>query len=379
MRVVLPRSLLGFACGLALAVPAHAAGTTPVRIVIEAPDGCSSPRAFFEALRARTDRIHLTSRREGLELRITVTRAQNKVRGELRVVEEGGASSARSVEGASCDEVVHALSLTAALVVDQIVPPLDAGSARPSESEAFAPSDTSASSATAGAKPSEDAASRDQKREIREERKQHEPRKPGEQPEERADDVEQAEEPDDDIERPSEPFGVRVEVGAQAIVGEIISPRVSVGGALFASVNSTSERAFSPSVGLAIAHVPAEFGQAGGDLSVRWTAAMLTACPVTLRAGDSVAIRACALGTGGQLVARGESTEVSAKASRSWWSAGVLGRASLEIGSGATLRFELGLSVPLARRRFITTPPDKTVGESPSISAIGGLGVAHAF
>jgi hypothetical protein len=374
---VFSRSLFAFglASGLSLTRPSSAAGTTPVRITIEAPDGCSSPRAFFDAVRARTDRIHLTARREGLELRVSVTRAHNKVRGELRVIDENGGSSARTVEGASCAEVVHALSLTAALVLDQIVPPVEAmndSTAAPGENGGAFGSERPSQGARRGEgeSPSEVRQRGDDEEEEEDAEELDEP-EPSEEDEDEDDDIESSE--------PSEPFGVRVEVGAQSVVGEIISPRVSVGGALFVSANSTWERVFSPSVGLAIAHVPAEFGQAGGDVSVRWTAALLSACPLTFRPADSLAIRPCALGIGGQVVARGESSDVSAKASRSWWSTGVLGRATLAIGSSATLRFELGLTVPLARRRFVTTPPEKTVGESPTISAIGGLGVAHVF
>jgi hypothetical protein len=170
-----------------------------------------------------------------------------------------------------------------------------------------------------------------------------------------------------------------VDVGAQALVGEIISPRVSVGGALFADVMKPGPGWFSPSFGIAVAHVPAELGQSGGDVSIRWTAVMVTICPVRFQATDTISIQPCAAGSGGWLTARGEASETPAAASRSWWSAGVLGRISAAIGGGTAVRFELGLSVPLLRRRFITTPPEETVAESPAISALGALGVAHGF
>jgi hypothetical protein len=82
---------------------------------------------------------------------------------------------------------------------------------------------------------------------------------------------------------------------------------------------------------------------------------------------------------GGWVEARGKTSDMPVSASRSWWSAGGLGRLSAGIGGSAALRFELGLSVPLVRRRFITTPPDEIVGESPSISVFGAFGVAHVF
>ena len=120
------RRLVGLCAVLAWSGLARAGDTTPVRIAIEVPEGCSSVRSFYDAVRARTDRIHLTTRaREGLELRVIVVRLQARYRGELRVVELDGARTTRSVEGTSCEEVVRALSLTAALVVG--LAPLVAG------------------------------------------------------------------------------------------------------------------------------------------------------------------------------------------------------------------------------------------------------------
>jgi hypothetical protein len=370
---------LGLACGLVAAETASAAGTTPVRILVEVPEGCSSPRAFFDAVRSRINRIHWSAKPgEGLELRVSVTEVQNKVRGELRVIDATGAASTRTVDGSSCEEVIHALSLTAALVVDQIAPP-EAKPSRPDDA-------SSDGSATAG-----DVAPLPPKRDDGQTSDRGRPAGDADEPavvppeaaepqivEEPATDEEDLS-PEKERADPPGQSGIQVGIGPEGLVAEIISPRLSVGGALFLDLSSTSEHVFSPSLGLAIAHVPAEFAQSTGDVSIRWTAALLTACPLTFRAGNSFAIRPCALGIGGQVEARGESTEFSATAMRSWWSAGALGRLNIAIGGSASLRFELGLSVPLARRRFITTPPVKTVGVSPSISTIAGLGVAYVF
>jgi hypothetical protein len=402
---VLVRSLsaLGILAAIALVSgvrSARAADTVPVRVVIDAPEGCSSVRAFFEAVRARTERIHLATRpREGFELRVSVARAHDKVRGELRVLDERGVASTRSVEGTSCEEVVRALSLTAALVVDQLAPPA-------AEAPAPARSATGSPSATRGADPQapsrgsettpsvttpprseaeraerEYQAERERVRAEREreaERAREEEREEAERARENAKEATPFVDPELYDNASEQPRVFVVDVGAAGLVGEIVSPRISVGGALFVTLSDTSERVFSPSFGLAIAHIPAEFAQSGGDVSVRWTAAIASICPLRLRSGP-VSLHPCAFGTGGFLNARGETSKTPRTASRSWWSAGALGRMVAEIGGGTSARVELGMSVPFYRRRFVTTPPEETVGESPEVSVLGALGVAHVF
>jgi len=382
--------VLGLCGGIAWSSSARAGDTTPVRIAIEVPEGCSSVRSFYDAVRARTDRIHLTSRpREGLELRVIVVPSRGRYRGELRVVDLDGVRTTRSVEGAACEEVVRALSLTAALVVDQLVPPVTETAVSPGRSApagGTAPDrgqPSAGSSPETKAQPSSAPASRESARtpKARAAPSREEEREREELEEREADDPD--DERDDDyvylVDSPSLAHPLEIDVGAHALVGELVSPRVSVGGAVFASFTQPIAPPFSPSVGIAIAHVPAEFAQGGGDLSVRWTAAVLTACPVRQELGAGVAIQPCAVGMGGWVEASGKTSDTPASASRSWWSAGALGRLSAAIGGSAALRLELGMSVPLVRRRFITTPPDELVGESPAVSLFGTLGVAHVF
>jgi hypothetical protein len=361
--------------GIALSARAAAADSTPVQVSLEAPAGCSSAREFYAAVRARTGRVHLSpGGAEALALRVVVIRNRRKFQGELRVSDPRGQSSTRKVSGATCEEVVRALSLTAALAVDQIVEPIHDSARSSNEGTTNGTSATGADSAEAksGATDGDAASTVDRNRAGA---------KPRVERDAGADDADADADADDESSSNSSDDGRSfvADVGAQALVGEIISPRVSVGGALFVGVMKPGSGWFSPSLGIAVAHVPAEFGQSGGDVSIRWTAVMVTACPLRFQLNDTISIQPCASGSGGWLTARGESSETPAAASRSWWSAGVLGRISSAIGGGTAVRFELGLSVPLLRRRFITTPPEETVAESPAISALGALGVAHAF
>jgi hypothetical protein len=361
--------------GIALSARAVAADSTPVRVSLEAPAGCSSAREFYGAVRARTGRIHLSPHEEeALALRVVVIRSRGKFQGELRVSDLRGQSSTRKVSGATCEEVVRALSLTAALAVDQIVEPTDDSAASSSEGAANGTSATGAASGEASSRATSDGAASSAERNRAEAGA-----KVRTEPEAGADDADGEASDESGSSNSDDGRSLVADVGIQALVGEIISPRVSVGGALFVDVMKPGSGWFSPSLGVAVAHVPAEFGQSGGEVSIRWTAVMVTACPLRFRPTDTISIQPCAAGSGGWLTARGEASETPAAASRSWWSAGVLGRISSALGGGTAVRFELGLSVPLLRRRFITTPPQETVAESPAISALGALGVAHGF
>jgi hypothetical protein len=364
-------SALGCCGVLAASVPAYAAKTTPVRIALVAPEGCSSVRDFYDSVRVRTERIHLSTRpSEGLELRVVVSRAQSRFQGQLRVVDVSGHSSTRQVSGGTCEEVVRALSLTAALVVDELVEP-------PSETAspaAGSSSESGSEGAAAGAPASTQIGAQETPPTAR--RLTTDAAAVASDASDANDDASGVGELADPSRR-TRP--IMVEAGAQALVGELVSPRVSVGGALFVDVSKPLAPPFSPSLGVALAHVPAEFGQSAGDFSVRWTAVLVSACPFRFQPSETFSIQPCLSASGGWLTARGDTSETPASASRSWWSAGVLGRVSSALGGSTAVRVELGLSVPLLRRRFITTPPEETVGESPAVSALGALGVAHGF
>ena len=109
-------------CSLLLALgwaATAAPAPIPLRIEFEAPSGCSSAESFYAGVRARTDRVRRAEATEtGVHLRVRLTRRTTDVHGELRGFDERGETETRSVNGESCEEVVEALSLTAALALD---------------------------------------------------------------------------------------------------------------------------------------------------------------------------------------------------------------------------------------------------------------------
>jgi hypothetical protein len=85
------------------------------RLRYEAPDACPDQSFFTERMRARlraNDRRALSS----LSLRVKLERNAASVRGSVEI-ERGSTTAQRSLEGASCKEVVEGLALIAALAV----------------------------------------------------------------------------------------------------------------------------------------------------------------------------------------------------------------------------------------------------------------------
>ena len=92
---------------------------TAIRIELEAPPECATAEAFYEAVRARTERARTVREGEaGVRVVVRLSRVGPRVHGELRVIGEHGESDTRRVDGGTCTEVVEALSLTVALAVD---------------------------------------------------------------------------------------------------------------------------------------------------------------------------------------------------------------------------------------------------------------------
>jgi hypothetical protein len=58
---------------------------------------------------------------------------------------------------------------------------------------------------------------------------------------------------------------------------------------------------------------------------------------------------------------------------------GGLARGLLPLGGGFAAQLQAGFTVPLAHRRFVTTTPDRTVAETPSIAAMVSLGLGYGL
>ncbi|KYF70714.1 hypothetical protein [Sorangium cellulosum] len=308
---------------------AAAPAPIPIRVDFDAPPDCSTAEQLYEGIHARSERVQLAAEgEEGWEVRVRLRRVGARVRGELRVIHERGATDIRTVDGTSCDTVVQALSFTAALALDKVA-------------EETEPPPAPRPSPVAPPPPPQPAV------------------------------VAPAPEP----ERP--PF--RLELGAQVVLTQVVSPGMNLGGALVARLTQRTGSALSPSFGLSLIHARNDLIPGADRASVQWTSATLTACPLRWEIARAVSAAPCITASGGWLDATGQGITSPESAARSWWSAGGLARAALSLGVSTALEVEAGLAVPLFRRRFTIGSPAETIAETPVISPLASVGIVHTF
>ncbi|HEY3594464.1 MAG TPA: hypothetical protein VGL13_11340 [Polyangiaceae bacterium] len=104
---------------IVLGVATSPAQATVIRINYDAAAGCPGADSFFRGIHSRVESVRLAAPGEDA-LRVTVKLAPGEpgnIAGELRIAGPQGAT-VRTMEGGTCDQVVDALSLTAALALD---------------------------------------------------------------------------------------------------------------------------------------------------------------------------------------------------------------------------------------------------------------------
>jgi len=90
-----------------------------VHVAYAAPAGCSSRAVFVHELMSRTSRVRLVEDTQPAAIfAVDLADRGAHIRGELRLIEPDGSETTRVVDGASCEEVVPALALIAAVLVD---------------------------------------------------------------------------------------------------------------------------------------------------------------------------------------------------------------------------------------------------------------------
>lgn len=102
----------------------------PVRLEYHAPAACPDAESVREAVRLRAPRVRVVDEQgAGSVLRLVVEPAVGSFRGTLEIRDANGSRMHRELSGPSCEGVVSALALVAALALD---PMSDAGEAPPS-------------------------------------------------------------------------------------------------------------------------------------------------------------------------------------------------------------------------------------------------------
>lgn len=334
--------------------PASAIAPTPVTIDYTAPAGCSSLDSFYRGVRSRTDRVRLANPGEpGVQIRVRVLRAGRNVSGELWIGDQQEESETRHVDGISCNEVVEALSLTAALALD---PSASLLSERNPRAEPEAPL---ASSGTPVVAPSASAA----------------PQAPA-----------RSSFPDNSaVARPrehsEEDQGADVDLSAQALATTYMSPGLMLGPQVGLRFIVPWHHHTSVTVGLQGFYLSNDLLGAADTGVFQMAGAGLSTCPVYGKLSDWLELGACALARGAWFRARGLGFSHPEVVSRSWWALGVESLASLRIQEHWGFELSAGFATPLIIREFSSGPPSQSrdVGKTPIIGAQMGVGIAYRF
>lgn len=312
------------------ALAALAADTVPIRINYDAPASCPNQDAFYDAVRARTERVRKAQGNEPrVDVNVRVTRGERSFHGEMREVVNQGETSARSVDGETCKEVVEALSFTVALSLDP---------------EAHAPIPP-------------------------------EPTPPPTQPP-----VSAAPAPLVVVQPapPAQGARLELEVGLSVLGTVVETAGFATGGALSVMLLREANPSTSGAVQLSLLFAGTGLLSAPDDHQTRFAALAVDACPFRHRSGNWE-IAPCALGVVGFLELSGRGVSEPATVDRAWFSAGLDLQLFWLLGRGMVFEGALGASLPLVRHRYYTDAPDQLVAETPVISPLVRLGLGYRF
>ena len=332
-----------------LATPDPGKGAKPVQVEFEAPAGCSSADAFFGSLSSRTDEVRQSDGNEPhTTIQVRLTRTRGRVLGELRVVDDRGGTDTRKVQGASCDDVVEALSLTAALAVDP-----NALLSAPATAPALA------ATAVPGADPNI----------IPPVPNPPAAKKPKEPDGTMAADRETAR---------ASLYVPWLELGAGAVGTALLTTSASPGIAVSSRWTQAGSGVLRTTLGLAFTYVRNGLLGSPGAVQVSFTGLAATACPLHLSA-SLFTVQPCALMMAGRFGASGREASHTYDVDHLWLGAGGVLHVSAFLGDGLSLNLDGGISAPFVKRRFYSTTPGNVVGETPSISPIIALGLSYGF
>ncbi len=392
------------ALGTGAATPAAPAVRAPMmRVDFDAPAGCSSAEAFRRGVAARLERAAASDGAPPLRIHVHLTRSGEKVVGELRLSHEQAPPDTRTVEGATCDEVVDVLALTTALALQpaaRAAPHPSSAAAAPAPAPARSraretpaapppaprPAREAPAAVSAGALPPPSAPPAPPTAEIPGPRAPPSPPAPRSPPPPPP--VPAPAPPAIVVETPAPPLprnpaGMYLEVGAAAALAHVLSssigsgPGPNLGGGVMLGLSQVREDRIARSLRLGWLYLPNDFLLPGGDVVDRWYAFTLTGCPGWGLRHGAFDAQACARAIGGWLTATDASVTNPRSASRSWLSAGALLRGGAALGAGFTLEVEAGVDAPLFHRQFITTTPLQTVAETPPVSLLVGIGLSR--
>ena len=329
--------------GAAVAQPAPSAAgavartATPVRIDFEAHANCSSVDAFYQGVRARTERVRPALTGEtALQIHVRLFRIGTTIRGELKFGDQPGESETRRVDGLSCNEVVEALSLTAALALDPSASLLT-GNTGDSLSGSY---------------------------ELPYSRAIEPPARSAPEPQ-----------PVPSHTKSSE----RVDLFAHASVTRYLSPGLDSGVEFGGRALFGKFAALHPALAVQGFYLSSDVISRSQSSSFRLAGAKFSLCLWHSSLDYPLDLGVCGAGTAAWLGAKGQALDHPNSVGRTFWALGLSSTIALRVSDPWSVEFGAGLAIPLLRREFVTTDPDRNVGKTPILSPEVGLGLAYRF
>jgi hypothetical protein len=332
--------LLVFASSFVLGAPcrAWADQAEAVRFTYGAPQACPDAEAFVKEVHARTTRFQIVRFGDGLRsFDVVIAQSGNGFRGSVRVLEEGGAASLRTVDGTDCEDVARSLALVTALSIDpkalssaadaspQIVPAPPGPAPVPSV-------DPPTPQQPLSSPPSTPAVVTDSARRPTDE-------KPAPPP------------------SPESSHGWRMDVAAGAYALGVGAPSAIIGGAVLVGLTLGGERALSPAFRIGIARASSGSLDADpGQGTLAWTVGRAEVCPVRWPARGALDFRPCLAGDFGLVSATATGVSYPQAHTRPWETLGALALAEWEPLAPLFVEAELSLATPLERDRFFVAP-----------------------
>lgn len=344
-------NFLSVLVAVGISSPAAAVGPIPVNIEYTAPAACSSLDSFYRGVRARTDRVRLASSGEtGVQIRVRVFRVGHTIRGELTIGEHQAEDETRRVDGVSCNEVVEALSLTAALAIDPSASLLSKRGAADNDVLGDGPQANVANARIPAIKlgPSS--------------RQSHDSRSSssngGDSPLSQSN---------------------HFELSLQALASSYVTHGVMLGPQgglrLLVPVRPTTRVA----AGVEVFQVSNDWFGMADSSRFKITGVALTLCPLQSAFSDWLEIGACASARGGVLKASGLGVSRPQSVERSWWTLGLDALTTLQLYGPWRIELSAGIVAPLIIREFIAGTPGQDVGKTPVMAVQAGFGVAYRF
>ena len=301
----------------------------PVRVVYDAPSGCPDAASFEAELHKRTFKARTAADSEPAHVfQVAIRRgASGMVVGRVATEWNGERSGVRELRGKGCSQVVSALALTAALAIDPDAR-LDL------EPEAAKPLPAAVQPAP-------------------------------------------AHHPNQTVQSGSNPSPAHAplegRVGLDAGAARIITPRLMPTLGPFGELAWVGSGFVAPSVRLSL-NLASNALDADRTASFTWLAGELELCPVAVHWGNVMALRPCAAGQGGAILAEGRTVPQKYSQARAWWSAGLSAHLSRRLSARFGVELFAGVLLPLRSRSFVFANPSREIARTATESGEVGIG-----